>query len=710
MELPTTDLYFDSAFTDILGVEYHTSNNLTTSFRPEVIPLIGTQRLVDLYRVNDDNYHQHIALTHESNGSLSHRSSSSKLKQNQTEMDHTKRVLFDEILFFNHYNCDFYNKLAISLGIRALTPLHYVACEYLANLNPAYITKLFDLTKCDVSIGKYVVRLFIEDKWTEVEVDDFIPVLKNSKKPLFYLPSTRHELWMLVLEKALAKVLNGYINLFDKTNDLEDLALLFAMLTGYRPQIINKEDLDSKLKNHLPDTGSLSLNLFTFFKFKLAQETQIQDNSDFLFPMKISLSSSHYLEKNLFTDSKVEEIPIQEIEYNIDYKCFNSNKRYIYDYLYSRNKLDQIKSIRKVISIDQSLKNPYFDETISNHNQFEYKAEYDYIQSYLLFEPEKLLELGKVKEEELTAGLEILPNLYNHDHNVSKIVVKEFGNEINQILTTCNDIRLRFKEKFAFLLTKARYNKNAEDNVLNPYNKALYINTLCDEESIESLRSSYSRDSSVYSTNTSGVNLLRSSYSVGPKNLFGGNRITEGAAAKPERKRGKKPKHTNIKVEDIVWKVRQYDNGGYIGELNENNNPDGLGGYFWDSGEIYLGTWKDGERNGFGTQFYQKDSKLYEGEYKNGMRYGLGIIYLANNDYYEGEFVDDYYDGQGTYFWANGAKWVGSFREGGPHGRGLLTTDAGLMIVKSFEHGKPIKASEEPDVDLEFVGEKLDLF
>ena len=66
-----------------------------------------------------------------------------------------------------------------------------------------------------------------------------------------------------------------------------------------------------------------------------------------------------------------------------------------------------------------------------------------------------------------------------------------------------------------------------------------------------------------------------------------------------------------------------------------------------------------------GTIIFNSGEK-YVGEFKNGLSDGQGTLYyLADNqwkgDKYMGEFKFDEYDGQGAYAWNDGKKYIGEF-------------------------------------------------
>lgn len=60
--------------------------------------------------------------------------------------------------------------------------------------------------------GCYFVNVCFKGHWKEVILDDFIPVLSQSRGPAFSR-SVDSELWVLLLEKAWAKIYKSYDNI-----------------------------------------------------------------------------------------------------------------------------------------------------------------------------------------------------------------------------------------------------------------------------------------------------------------------------------------------------------------------------------------------------------------------------------------------------------------------------------------------------------------
>ena len=97
-----------------------------------------------------------------------------------------------------------------------------------------------------------------------------------------------------------------------------------------------------------------------------------------------------------------------------------------------------------------------------------------------------------------------------------------------------------------------------------------------------------------------------------------------------------------------------------VGTWSVTNWNNCLGTYKWDTGAMYVGEYKNGQKSGQGT-FTWPDGDKYVGEYKDGQRSGQGTYIFANGDKYVGEFKDDKRNGQGTFTYADGSKKVGTW-------------------------------------------------
>ena len=110
-------------------------------------------------------------------------------------------------------------------------------------------------------LGYYEIILFIDGEWQVVFVDDYFPVYKSSTQFLFATPHN-NELWVILLEKAWAKVNGGYALIEGGMIDEAFLALTgfpseYISHDGLEPQELFEKILESSKENIVMGCGSL---------------------------------------------------------------------------------------------------------------------------------------------------------------------------------------------------------------------------------------------------------------------------------------------------------------------------------------------------------------------------------------------------------------------------------------------------------------------
>lgn len=150
-------------------------------------------------------------------------------------------------------------------------------------------------------------------------------------------------------------------------------------------------------------------------------------------------------------------------------------------------------------------------------------------------------------------------------------------------------------------------------------------------------------------------------------------------------------------LEDDGKTPKQYRFGDYIymGEVNEDEIPDGCGMMYYKSinNLYYYGDFVDGRIEGYGTEYYENGSLLYEGEFLNGIANGYGKLYLENGNIgYEGEFSNGQKNGYGKLYYENGVLgYEGEFINNQMSGSGILYDKSGyLAYTGDFVDGSPI--------------------
>ena len=123
---------------------------------------------------------------------------------------------------------------------------------------------------------------------------------------------------------------------------------------------------------------------------------------------------------------------------------------------------------------------------------------------------------------------------------------------------------------------------------------------------------------------------------------------------------------STLLISYIVWSIFVLLISPLIGDNHkeENGEPNGFGvtiGYP-DSGDWYVGEWKDGELNGKGKLTIYNEGE-YIGDWKDGIKHGQGTYNYYDGEKYEGEWKDGEWNGQGTWTMSKGKKKVGEWRK-----------------------------------------------
>ena len=134
----------------------------------------------------------------------------------------------------------------------------------------------------------------------------------------------------------------------------------------------------------------------------------------------------------------------------------------------------------------------------------------------------------------------------------------------------------------------------------------------------------------------------------------------------------------NDKKEEIIEEIKEEkrieleDGGYYIGEITNEEIPNGKGKYIFKNGEIYEGSIIEDKFEGYGKYIYE-NGEYYIGQWKEDLRNGKGILYYKNGKIkYDGEFLNDKFEGNGKYIWENDEYYIGQFKDGFNNGKGIL--------------------------------------
>ena len=89
--------------------------------------------------------------------------------------------------------------------------------------------------------------------------------------------------------------------------------------------------------------------------------------------------------------------------------------------------------------------------------------------------------------------------------------------------------------------------------------------------------------------------------------------------------------------------IKYKDGSNYIGEVNEDYFPNGIGKMEYNNGDIYNGNWSQNKKQGKGEMIYKNGDK-YKGNWKNDVKHGEGIMKYSNGQIYDGIWWNDFYE------------------------------------------------------------------
>lgn len=117
----------------------------------------------------------------------------------------------------------------------------------------------------------------------------------------------------------------------------------------------------------------------------------------------------------------------------------------------------------------------------------------------------------------------------------------------------------------------------------------------------------------------------------------------------------------------------------YEGQWRQDRRHKVEGKMFFESGDIYEGSWQDNVMHG-NAVFKLKDGKEYRGRFRMGVPEPFGVLVLQNGDRYEGDLLEMMAEGHGKTTLMNGNVHEGQYEAGIRQGYGTMRfTDGGLF-------------------------------
>lgn len=133
----------------------------------------------------------------------------------------------------------------------------------------------------------------------------------------------------------------------------------------------------------------------------------------------------------------------------------------------------------------------------------------------------------------------------------------------------------------------------------------------------------------------------------------------------------------------------------------------------YEDGSMYIGDWKDGNRNGIGKYISKDGRSVYEGEWKDDKRNGKGTQTYEDGTKYEGEWREDLYNGLGTRTSTDGHYIEGEWKNGKLNGKAKFFTEEGKLSIEG-EYSEQIPKGmfrfhyDTSYAEVEFINGKLD--
>ncbi|KAL4506500.1 hypothetical protein ABPG72_000071 [Tetrahymena utriculariae] len=129
--------------------------------------------------------------------------------------------------------------------------------------------------------------------------------------------------------------------------------------------------------------------------------------------------------------------------------------------------------------------------------------------------------------------------------------------------------------------------------------------------------------------------------------------------------------------------LQNEQNGTYQGLVNDQNKKDQFGVFLWDSGDFYVGEWKDNKINGQGIIYFSSGGYL-EGQFTNSVVHNKSLLVFPNNDKYFANWKMGNLDGKVTMLFKSTKKQIIAIYENGQF-RKVESIKENIRDVKSVK-------------------------
>ena len=514
---------------------------------------------------------------------------------------------------------------------------------------PSLIYQLFNSLTISQN-GYYEIKVKLDKKLTIISLDDFFPYNLRKNMPLFCKPF-KNEIWVMILEKALAKIKGSYLNIDNGSPyDILDLFLLNSDIKKdilYKSYILNNDNRYQIWENIF---NKLEYNknsiMICLSKDKLSNKKKLNN-------FYYSIIENHYYNLiEIYKNNDKEKILKIRNPWGYNLKNENYNKKKNeFDFI-----IDNEENKQNEVEIENFLGG---GELLIDYNYFCYLFYeiqiYEFINYSYNFiinnNKEKVLDLIYInikewnKEElEIFASIKFEEGakiIYDDNKYVSLIfIIIDISNcliinALNKKLYISNGeinfpliINTELSKEYYFcllLFSDSNLNQNNNSKYYITFESKIYFDIINDIQYIQNNQinellknelKQYSVDLNYIIPEEKGNNFIFKNID---DNLANKKYLLEKYPKEMKLLLELEPMEDN--KENIIFRDKYYykNNNYYLGEQLYNGNiRHGRGLYYLNkNGNIYLGYNKYGKFVGKGKIIY-KDGKIKEGEFING--------------------------------------------------------------------------------------------
>ncbi len=124
----------------------------------------------------------------------------------------------------------------------------------------------------------------------------------------------------------------------------------------------------------------------------------------------------------------------------------------------------------------------------------------------------------------------------------------------------------------------------------------------------------------------------------------------------------------------------------YIGSWQQ-SDKEGTGRFVFVEGDEYLGGFHKNQFHGFGVMHFSNGDR-YEGQWQFNFPEGHGKFFYQEGNWFEGMFSKGRFQGEGTMHYLDGSHYKGLWKDSRKHGNGVLHLASGQTIKERWQNGE----------------------